>query len=56
MVGQVVILNHFALHNYNGSLSLSSKPRATIQLTNSHPYQEYVDEVMRNHKDYEQLS
>ena len=31
MVGKTVLLSHFALHNYNGSLTLNSKPRATIQ-------------------------
>lgn len=39
LIGKTVLLSNFILHNYNGSLTLSSKARSSIQLANYAPYQ-----------------
>lgn len=40
MVGKTILLSRFTLHNYNGSLTLNSKARSSIQIANYPPYQQ----------------
>lgn len=55
LVGKTVIMNRFSLHNYNGSLSLNSKMRSSVQLaTRGNPVME--DKAMSEYKAYENLS
>lgn len=56
LVGKTVLLSRFALHNYNGSLTLNSKARSSIQEANYPPYEQYYEQVMANHKSYELVS
>lgn len=56
MIGKTVLLGRFTLHNYNGSLTLSSKTRSSIQAVNNHPYQQYEEQTMNNWKNYQLLS
>jgi hypothetical protein len=41
LVGKCVLLNRFKLHDYNGSLSLNSSFRSSIQAVNEHIYQQF---------------
>ena len=34
LIGKTIILSRFTLHNYNGSLTLNSKVRSSIQVAN----------------------
>ena len=56
LIGKTVLLSRFALHNYNGSLTLNSKARSSIQIANYPPYQQLEDQAMNEHKNYELLS
>lgn len=40
MIGKTILLSRFTLHNYNGSLTLNSKARSSIQVANYPPYQQ----------------
>ena len=56
LVGKTVILSRFVLHNYNGSLTLNSRARSSIQLAEYPQYNQYLDSVMMDYKSYEGLS
>lgn len=55
LVGKTIIMNRFSLHNYNGSLTLNSKMRSSVQIgTRSNSTME--DKAMAEYKTYENLS
>lgn len=41
LIGKAVLLSRFNLHDYNGSLSLNTKMRSSIQTVNRHLYQQF---------------
>lgn len=55
LVGKTIIMNRFTLHNYNGSLSLNSKMRSSVQIgtRGNHAMEE---KAMNEYKTYENLS
>ncbi len=55
LIGKTIMMSRFTLHNYNGSLTLNSKIRSSIQLAN-HQYQAMEDKVMSEYKAYELVS
>lgn len=55
LIGKTVIMNRFSLHNYNGSLNLTSRVRSSVQLaTRGNPQME--EKAMSEYKTYENLS
>jgi hypothetical protein len=52
LIGRTIILSRFALHNYNGSLTLNSKARSSIQLASQHSYQLEEERTMSDYKNY----
>lgn len=55
LIGKTIILNRFTLHNYNGSLSLTSKIRSSVQLATRGNHQ-MEEKAMNEYKGYENLS
>jgi hypothetical protein len=55
LIGRTVIMGRFILHNYNGSLTLNSKIRSSVQLA-THHYQATEHKVMSEYKNYEMVS
>ena len=56
MIGKTIILSRFTLHNYNGSLTLNSKIRSSIQVANYPMFEKMQNQAIDEHKTYELVS
>ena len=56
LVGKIILLSRFALHNYNGSLTLNSKVRSSIQVADYPAFDRELVHAVEDHKLYELVS
>ncbi len=56
LIGSTLIFNRFTLHNYNGSLTLNSKIRSSVQRAAQHSFRSLEEQAMNNHKSYQLVS